>query len=112
MPRAYETFRNKVIDIIRTNTPIAAGLCLDEMMSDDKCKNPHVVLITGFRKACFPNKADCADYIKIQNTWGKDWQETHADGWVDARNFFQYLPQGTDTLSWYAIRKPADSHAR
>lgn len=58
------------------------GICV--IPGAKKCEGSHSVAVTGFRKQCSP-KGDCRELIRIQNSWGEEWQKQFNDGWVDAK---------------------------
>jgi hypothetical protein len=101
----YSEFIKKVTDLLKSNTPIVSGVCLDEKLPSDQCKNGHSVLITGYRQVCNSNRSNCTDYIKVHNTWGQDWQDKNRDGWIDANNYYQYLYHDKNTFAWLSDRQ-------
>lgn len=59
-----------------------AGICL--ISEGGKCHGAHSVAVTGYRKQCTP-KGECREVLRIQNSWGEEWQKNFNDGWIDAR---------------------------
>ncbi len=100
-PSADETL-NKIKEILATNTPLSIGACLDKKsasLSARDCDTGHDFVISGYRKFCKPDNT-CREALKIQNSWGEDWQQDNNDGWVDAQNLLQYTDKGQNSIVW------------
>jgi hypothetical protein len=78
----------KLFDTIKTNkrSIMISELCLNGLSSaGEKCNDPHTAVITGTRQICKKNDPlDCRYSFRINNSWGKDWMDSHDNGWVDA----------------------------
>ena len=95
---SYDGFIKKLAGIFGTNTPVAVGACLDEQPPTDHCKSAHGMAIAGYRKVC--NGGRCSEYIKVHNSWGKEWQDRNSKGWIDARNFYEYMQKSKNSMTW------------
>ncbi len=70
---------NQIKKVVNENVPLQMSFCINR--KDRDCTGVHVAVISGYKKVCNENN-QCADMIKIQNSYGKTWQEMHNDGWV------------------------------
>ncbi len=70
---------NQIKKVTNNSVPIQMSFCTDKKGGD--CTGTHVAVISGYKKVC-NEKNQCADMIKIQNSYGMAWQEMHNDGWV------------------------------
>lgn len=86
--------------VLKSDLPLGLGFCMDEpYQSMSNCKNGHGVVITGYRKFCkTPN--NCREAIKVQNSWGLQWQKDNDDGWIDAKNILDRSGYNTGVISW------------
>lgn len=96
----YSKTIEKVKKVLRSDLPVGLGFCMDEpYKSRTNCKNGHAVVITGYRKFCkAPN--DCREAVKVQNSWGQQWQKDNDDGWVDAKTILDRSGYNKGTISW------------
>jgi hypothetical protein len=111
----YDALIGKVKDVLKgpppgdKGNPLAFdGVCLEYAGKECKKGRAHSVVISGYRKVCKKNGdcvADCRDVVKVQNSWGKDWQIKNDDGWVDAKTLFSYVTADParmeNVLAWY-----------
>ncbi len=98
---------NKLKDVLKTKNPLTVGgICLQ--YEGPKCVVTHSVAVSGYRKMCKKvNGIDqCRDVVKVQNSWGEDWQKNHDDGWVDAGELFSNQLRDPEALrnmlAWYS----------
>jgi hypothetical protein len=64
------------------------------------------VVITGYKSLCKKEKpSDCRDVLKIQNSWGDDWQKRNDDGWLDAQTLLGDKPIKEGAISWLTTRE-------
>lgn len=96
----YQEFISTIRNLFKSNHPATVGLCLNEKLSAEQCKNGHEVVLSGYRNVCRANGQNCADYIKVHNSWGSDWQRRNSDGWIDAKIFFDYMHKDEHALAW------------
>jgi hypothetical protein len=94
----YDIFLKTLLEQLEANTPVAVGACLDEKPPTDHCKSAHGMVVAGYRKVCAGNS--CTDFIRIHNSWGKDWRSRNSDGWIDARNFYEYMQKSVNFMTW------------
>ena len=94
----YDGFLKKLLGLLEANIPVAVGACLDEKPPTDHCKSAHGVVVAGYRKIC--TGSACQDYIRIHNSWGKEWQSRNSNGWIDARNFYEYMQKSINSMTW------------
>lgn len=94
-----------VKNVLKADLPLTLGFCLDEPFSGmTKCQNAHAVVVTGYRKFCKgPN--NCREALKIQNSWGQQWQKDNDDGWVDAKNILDRSSYNQGMVSWIQPEK-------
>lgn len=101
-----EIAKNKIIELVKNDIPIGIGpICTTDVPLEKKCGN-HAVPIVGYREVC--TKSQCSknelkQLVKIQNSWGAEWQEKNDDGWVDLDNLLNYVNPG-------ATKPPTGSH--
>lgn len=102
----YNALVGKIKSVLKTKNPLAFdGVCLK--YEGDKCVTGHSVVISGYRKVCKDSACgtECRDVLKVQNSWGEDWQKRNNDGWVDARALLSYVTEDPsrmeNVLSWY-----------
>lgn len=61
----------------------------------------HSVVISGYRRVCkTANANECYDAVRVQNSWGQDWQDKNNDGWVDARELLKRTFFEQASLTW------------
>jgi hypothetical protein len=110
----YDALIGKVKNVLEgrpgnPGNPLAFdGVCLEYVGKECKKGSGHSVIISGYRRVCKNNSkcvAECRDVVKVQNSWGKDWQIKNDDGWVDAETLFSYVTADParmeNVLSWY-----------
>lgn len=102
----YNALINKIKTVLNSKNPVAFdGVCLQ--YEGNKCVSGHSVVISGYRKVCKDSNCgtECRDIVKVQNSWGEDWQERNNDGWVDAKTLMSYVTEDVsrmeNVLSWY-----------
>ncbi|MBC7458606.1 MAG: hypothetical protein H7235_10025 [Bdellovibrionaceae bacterium] len=73
--------------------------------ANNNCTEEHVVVISGYKEACDKSGKSCKKLLKVQNSWGADWQKLNNDGWVDEAtlmaNISHQSPFKRGVLSWY-----------
>lgn len=96
----YEETMAKIKDVLKMDLPMGLSFCMDNGASSlSKCKNGHGVVITGYRKFCKgPNS--CREALKVQNSWGSQWQKDNDDGWVDAKVILDRSGYEKASLTW------------
>lgn len=111
------------------NTPIAVdALCLENDLSVDDlqkqykdhkrldsvrvssprspCVDMHAVVISGYKRICQKSdKNKCEDALKIENSWGEDWQKKNDDGWVQAKSFLDKTGYLSQQFMWIEDKK-------
>lgn len=73
-------------DVLKSGRPLElGGICLLPAPKGAKylCE-AHSVAITGYRKQC-ADTGECREVVRLQNSWGQEWQDKFQDGWVDAK---------------------------
>lgn len=79
----YEQKVQYLKNVLKNGRPAdLAGVCIKPGAST--CEVQHSVAVTGYRKQCTA-KGQCRELLRIQNSWGEDWQKAFNDGWVDAK---------------------------
>ena len=100
----YEESKNKIIEVLSQGNPLLLeSVCLDETATS-KCQDSHTVVVTGFRRVCNQSKKRCFDAIRIQNSWGKSWQDEYDGGWVEAKNLLNATKYEEGHLSWLEMK--------
>lgn len=93
-----EEYKNQIKSILDTNYPVMIeGTCAYK--NNGECLGKHGFVISGYRKACNA-KNQCRDVVKIQNSWGKSWQEKNDDGWVDLQTILDNNERASCSLGW------------
>ncbi len=73
------------------------SLCLEK--NSQKCLSNHSTVISGYRKVCPTanfNDSKCKFQLKIHNCWGKDWQASNNNGWLDAGPLIDNINYGQE----------------
>ncbi len=104
-PKQNETANYKeLLGEIKKVLSLGRPLILDSVCpyyENNKCTGGHSVVITGYRSICKKdNPKDCRDVLKIQNSWGEDWQKRNDDGWLDAKILLGDKPFSEGAVSW------------
>ncbi len=90
---------SKAREVLKLGYPLALdGIC--PIYENGKCKGLHSVVITGFREQCTADKKKCKKVLRIQNSWGEEWQRKNDDGWIDAETILGSKNWGPGTLTW------------
>ena len=102
-PVSYSKLMNKIKELLKEDLPLVAeGMC--GAFKDGKCLGEHSLVVYGYKKVC---KSDgCRELLKVQNTYGEEWQKKHDDGWIDAKKLLTSdSTRSTDDtgvdLAWY-----------
>lgn len=86
-----EELREKIKEGLTKGHPVLfPNLCMNSLRNG-KCVEAHSVVISGYKKIFCNSKF--SDSFKIHNSWGKEWQKLHNDGWVSADNLL-------DKIAW------------
>lgn len=86
-----EDLKDKIKEVLKSGKPVLyPGMCVISE-SPEKCNKGggHSLVISGYKKVCDANKANCKELLKIHNSWGKEWQRKNNDGWVEADPIIQ-----------------------
>lgn len=83
----HQGFRNHLFQSLSANHPVEISFC-DSKDINDKCTY-HSTTIVGQRYIC--NKSECNLQYKIQNSYGRTWQDEHDGGWVEAKNLISLI---------------------
>jgi hypothetical protein len=106
----YEAVIAEIKNKLEKKTPVILNdLCDDEnydttkgCIGDTKKKiapKLHTLIISGYRMVC-PPKGECFASVKVYNSYGATWQQSHDDGWVDARTLLDRTGYKSDVLTW------------
>jgi hypothetical protein len=106
-PVSYNKVMNKIKELLKEDLPVMAeGFCGG--FKDGKCLGEHSLVVYGYKKMC-KYDGSCLELLKVQNSYGEQWQKEHDDGWIDAKTLL--TSDGTrstqDTgidISWYRNR--------
>lgn len=94
----------KIKEILQKTIPLQIGNVCFLRDPDNKCKGAHSFVISGYKRVCSTTSKNCKELFKVQNSWGKDWQNENNDGWVDAESILKNVTNtpkiNTGTLSW------------
>lgn len=81
---SYEQRINYLKNVLKGGRPADInGICL--IPRGNVCEGSHSVAVTGYRKQCTPTGV-CREMLRIQNSWGEEWQNKFNGGWVDAKS--------------------------
>jgi len=115
----------KLNNLLLNKIPVQVNICANYVVEGETAKkneimgdacSGHAVVVSGMKKVC-RNKNDCKTLIKIHNSYGKDWQDNHNEGWVDAepilkasitgdfRNSFNWIQPVGKTLENFKVRR-------
>lgn len=96
----YDQLMAEIKKVLSTGSPLVLdAVC--PFYEDGKCTGGHSVVISGYRRLCKKdNPKDCRDVLKIQNSWGEDWQKRNDDGWLDAKILLGDKPFSEGAVSW------------
>lgn len=92
---------NKAREILKQGYPLALdGIC--PIKEKGVCAGTHSVVITGYREQCTAAGTKCRHVLRVQNSWGEEWQDKNDDGWVDAETMLGKQPWPAGTLTWFS----------
>ena len=80
--KSFQGFRNFAYQVLKEGYPLEASFCSSKN-GDGSCTY-HTASITGQREVCDLN--NCKLQFKMQNSYGKSWQQRNDNGWIDAKN--------------------------
>ncbi len=93
--RDFKGIRDHVYRSLMKGYPVEASFCA-EKDSDGIC-GYHSSTIVGQRQIC--NQQDCRLQFRLQNSYGKSWQEYNDNGWIDAENLSSLIADHSMTLN-------------
>ncbi|KYG66787.1 hypothetical protein AZI86_07030 [Bdellovibrio bacteriovorus] len=65
----------------------------------------HSLVISGYRKICkTKNPENCYEALKVENSWGQQWQDDNNKGWVDAKELLKRSFFAKASLTWLEKR--------
>lgn len=85
--RTVRGIRNYIFQNLKNGNPVEVSFCA-EKDSEGKC-GYHSSTVVGQRHVC--DKNSCRSQFKIQNSYGRAWQESYDNGWVDSENLSQQM---------------------
>lgn len=89
----------KIKEVIKSGYPIVYdGMC--PYSENGKCLGYHSVALTGYKKQCTADGKSCRELVRVQNSWGEEWQRQNDDGWVDAQTFLQSRKIEAGSMTW------------
>lgn len=89
----------KIKEVIKSGYPIVYdGMC--PYSENGKCLGYHSVALTGYKKQCTADGKTCRELVRVQNSWGEEWQRQNDDGWVDAQTFLQSRKIEAGSMTW------------
>lgn len=80
--KSFKGFRDFIFRALSLGVPVEASFKAEE-------NGYHSSTITGQRHVC--DKSKCELQYRIQNSYGKSWQEYNDDGWVNAENLVNLM---------------------
>lgn len=90
----------KIKEQLDNDIPVAINaICACKYEKSNKCGG-HSVAVVGHKTVCknYGSKDSCRTLIKVQNSYGKEWQENNNDGWVDAETILSKIdPEDINT---------------
>lgn len=108
----YDDAIKKIKEVLSKKRPLGLGFCTQtplKVRSTDECgkimKNGepsgegHAIVIKGYRRVC-NSQNKCYDALQVQNSWGESWQNSNADGWVDAKELLDRSFYEPGSLVW------------
>lgn len=92
---------DQIRSVLKQGYPLALdGICPYKV--DGKCTGRHSLVVTGYREQCPKDKTKkCKKVVRVQNSWGEDWQKRNDNGWVDAETLLGGETQEAGALSWW-----------
>jgi hypothetical protein len=94
--------KNVVTTLLNAGTPLEMAIChIPE--EEDECKDGagHSVALYGIKEIC--KKNDCKTVVKVINSFGESWQQSHNDGWIDLDTLVESskrLRNKDENISW------------
>ena len=85
--KSFQSNRNIIYAALAAGYPVEAGFCAS-LDANKNCEF-HSATIVGQRHVC--NNSICRLEFKIQNSYGRSWQEYNNNGWVDAENISELM---------------------
>lgn len=82
--KTFKGFRDFIFSALSQNVPVEASFKAED-------NGYHSSTITGQRHVC--DKKRCELQYRIQNSYGKSWQEFNDDGWVNAENLVSLMEE-------------------
>lgn len=97
----YKDTISKIKEVLsKTRYPMVLDNVCGSFDGDGKCIK-HSVVIHGYKKICKVDNSSCREVLKIQNSWGEDWQKQNDDGWLDAKTLLGDKPIEYPGISWW-----------
>ncbi|UOF00834.1 C1 family peptidase [Bdellovibrio reynosensis] len=91
---------DKIREVLQEGYPLALdGIC--PIKINGECKGLHSLVITGYREQCTKDNSQCRQVVRVQNSWGEEWQRENNDGWVDAETLLGKDNIEEGGLSWW-----------
>ncbi|MCM2324161.1 MAG: hypothetical protein NDJ90_12950 [Oligoflexia bacterium] len=87
-----KVFRDILVGNLKRGLASEATLCVQPDKTKG-CGLSHSVLVVGSREMC--GLKGCRLSFKIQNSWGKTWQEKNEDGWIDGEWLLDRMMMGS-----------------
>lgn len=82
-PNDYDSKMRVIKSVLKADLPLAIdGICGE--YTNCKCTEKHSVVISGYKLMCKPSGI-CRDALKVQSSYGEEWQRKYDGGWIDAR---------------------------
>jgi hypothetical protein len=112
--KGFEVTMDKIMEKLDQKIPMILSFCAGAPPTE-KCSEKvrgvdgssiekgmgHGLVITKYRKYCKGSDTkNCYFTVKVQNSYGKSWQENNNDGWVDARSILDASFYDAKSLTW------------
>jgi hypothetical protein len=104
----------KIIEILNTGVPLQIGNICSKRLINNQCTREmgrHAVVINGYKRACKQGK-ECVELVKVHNSYGDNWQERAANGWLLFDNLLEFTShrneygQHLDALISWIMERP------
>lgn len=90
-PDESKTAFNLIDQLLAKKYPVLVAFCIMQDKKDGNCRDKHTSIIIAKAKARHKVTGDVKTFYWMVNTWGEEWQEKNADGWVSAESLHNSL---------------------
>lgn len=78
-----QVFDQAAVQLKNNNPVILSSICFARKKANEDCSS-HCLVMTGKKTVRDKNTNEVIELVKVQNSWGDEWQDSHSGGWVRA----------------------------